>query len=305
MALIKCIECGHEVSDKATICPNCGCPVGKEHSTVVEKITEISGDKINTSKVTTKVLWCILALVLYLIIGYIFESLMLLREFNKRRAVEAITTSIVLYASLSFLLSSCAAKSYSRILTSFGIHFGIFLLCILMWKTASGITIVANILWIICCFFLIWESGTLFYTKNREQFWVKGALIGTWLFAFILSAISINNEAAKKFYGVRNPQYLIYNDDLVNRAENGDAIAQFELFWCYRYGNIGPAEDYGKALHWLLESASNGFAHAMYCLGLEYESEDVELAKKWLKKAADLGHEEAKDRLKWIEKEGG
>lgn len=27
MALIKCPECEHEVSDKATMCPNCGCPI--------------------------------------------------------------------------------------------------------------------------------------------------------------------------------------------------------------------------------------------------------------------------------------
>ncbi len=30
MALIKCKECGHEVSDKASACPNCGCPLEKE-----------------------------------------------------------------------------------------------------------------------------------------------------------------------------------------------------------------------------------------------------------------------------------
>ena len=27
MALIKCSECGRDVSDKATACPNCGAPV--------------------------------------------------------------------------------------------------------------------------------------------------------------------------------------------------------------------------------------------------------------------------------------
>lgn len=27
MALIKCTECGKEISDKATACPHCGCPV--------------------------------------------------------------------------------------------------------------------------------------------------------------------------------------------------------------------------------------------------------------------------------------
>lgn len=29
MALIKCSECGKEISDRAASCPNCGCPVQK------------------------------------------------------------------------------------------------------------------------------------------------------------------------------------------------------------------------------------------------------------------------------------
>ena len=29
MALIKCPECGKEISDKAISCPNCGCPIGE------------------------------------------------------------------------------------------------------------------------------------------------------------------------------------------------------------------------------------------------------------------------------------
>lgn len=35
MALIKCPECGKEISDKATYCPNCGCP-SKEFNTPKE-----------------------------------------------------------------------------------------------------------------------------------------------------------------------------------------------------------------------------------------------------------------------------
>lgn len=31
MSLIKCKECGHQVSDKAKVCPNCGCPLEKEN----------------------------------------------------------------------------------------------------------------------------------------------------------------------------------------------------------------------------------------------------------------------------------
>lgn len=30
MALIKCVECGKEISDRADNCPYCGCPVGAE-----------------------------------------------------------------------------------------------------------------------------------------------------------------------------------------------------------------------------------------------------------------------------------
>ena len=30
MALIKCVECGKEISDKAAFCPSCGCPIEME-----------------------------------------------------------------------------------------------------------------------------------------------------------------------------------------------------------------------------------------------------------------------------------
>ena len=30
MALIKCKECSHEMSDKAKVCPNCGCVTEKK-----------------------------------------------------------------------------------------------------------------------------------------------------------------------------------------------------------------------------------------------------------------------------------
>ena len=36
MALIKCIECGKEVSDRASCCPNCGCPIESAPNGVVK-----------------------------------------------------------------------------------------------------------------------------------------------------------------------------------------------------------------------------------------------------------------------------
>ena len=42
MAIIKCSECGKEISDKASMCPNCGCPVS-----VMESETK---DDVGTNK---------------------------------------------------------------------------------------------------------------------------------------------------------------------------------------------------------------------------------------------------------------
>ena len=42
MALIKCMECGKEVSDRAPVCPNCGCPINtNEASANVDRSQEV------------------------------------------------------------------------------------------------------------------------------------------------------------------------------------------------------------------------------------------------------------------------
>lgn len=46
MALIKCNECGKEISDKADKCPNCGCPVKKQPYTVTINDTVVDIDSI-------------------------------------------------------------------------------------------------------------------------------------------------------------------------------------------------------------------------------------------------------------------
>lgn len=38
MALIKCPECGKEISDRAASCPNCGCPVSEMTTSGIVKI---------------------------------------------------------------------------------------------------------------------------------------------------------------------------------------------------------------------------------------------------------------------------
>lgn len=43
MALIKCPDCGKQISDKAGACPNCGCPIANRSTTV--KIRCLSDDR--------------------------------------------------------------------------------------------------------------------------------------------------------------------------------------------------------------------------------------------------------------------
>lgn len=53
MALIKCDECGKEVSDKAATCPNCGAPIASKQNSNTQptiKITPVGSDSKNKTK---------------------------------------------------------------------------------------------------------------------------------------------------------------------------------------------------------------------------------------------------------------
>lgn len=50
MALIKCPECGKEISDKASTCPNCGCPIKEDVSNVDNSIKD--ADNINVNQIS-------------------------------------------------------------------------------------------------------------------------------------------------------------------------------------------------------------------------------------------------------------
>lgn len=67
MALTKCPECEKEISDKATICPNCGCPITKK-----EEQGEVDNE-IRTKKtgINKKVLIISIVAVVLVVIGLI------------------------------------------------------------------------------------------------------------------------------------------------------------------------------------------------------------------------------------------
>lgn len=63
MALIKCEDCGREISDKVKACPHCGCPL-EEHEEI--KVTHVL-DK--SKKISKKMIAMIMGILLIVIIG--------------------------------------------------------------------------------------------------------------------------------------------------------------------------------------------------------------------------------------------
>lgn len=89
MSLIKCSECGKEISDKATTCIHCGCPVDfqKNINTNIKEFEKLSKEEKNMLKDIMKkkgilykpidYILCFTGAV-FVIIGFIFFPLWLL-----------------------------------------------------------------------------------------------------------------------------------------------------------------------------------------------------------------------------------
>src|SRR5579864_4839753 len=86
-------------------------------------------------------------------------------------------------------------------------------------------------------------------------------------------------------------------DDLVKKADAGDAEAQFELGQAYEDGT-GMLQDDGLAAKWYRKSAGQGNAKAENSLGVLYRlgrgvPQDKEEAFRWYQKAAQQGQPDA------------
>lgn len=74
MALIKCPECGKEISDKASNCPNCGCPIETD-STIKESNSIVKESSINKQSFNIKkFVPIIIGVIVVAIIGIIFYN---------------------------------------------------------------------------------------------------------------------------------------------------------------------------------------------------------------------------------------
>ena len=87
MALIKCNECGHEVSDRASVCPNCGCPIDNV-GIIQEEIIDPEPKKRKGW------IWALIVVLLCLIGGggyYAYTHLFLLKANNDKEEIVELT----------------------------------------------------------------------------------------------------------------------------------------------------------------------------------------------------------------------
>ena len=83
----------------------------------------------------------------------------------------------------------------------------------------------------------------------------------------------------------------LFEKDIRNAAETGDAESQYALALLYEYGSETIARDSKKAAYWLEKSAQQKIAGACLYLGLKYENgngvdQDYPLAHCWYQCAA-------------------
>ena len=88
---------------------------------------------------------------------------------------------------------------------------------------------------------------------------------------------------------------VTYSPELLQKAKNGDAEAQFNLGWCYGTGT-GIQQDDKEAMKWYKKAAKQDYASAIRNVGLYYMNgggaieKDEKEGIKWIKKAIEKGN---------------
>ena len=116
------------------------------------------------------------------------------------------------------------------------------------------------------------------------------------LFVIILSLLFVPQIASTQVKNIKSVQ---------EKAEKGDAKAQYLLGWCYSKGDAGLTQDYYMATIWLEKSAQQGNEAAQVLLGWCYYygrgvQKDYSQAAYWYEQAAKQGNEEAVSMVKFI-----
>lgn len=91
------------------------------------------------------------------------------------------------------------------------------------------------------------------------------------------------------------------SEEILSRAEQGDARAQYTLGHNYQVG-IGVQKDIVEAHRWYVRAAENGHSEAQYKIGYFYEKgrsvgKDLDVALNWYRKAAEQANPRAQFKI--------
>ncbi len=93
-------------------------------------------------------------------------------------------------------------------------------------------------------------------------------------------------------YGEQSSAYLNY---VIEKAEQGDSEAQFQMGKCYEYGTNDLHEDYATAVQWYQKSADQGHAEAQNKIGTyHFRQKNYKEAMKYYGNAAAAGSANAR-----------
>ena len=96
MALIKCKECGHMISEKALACPKCGCSVEKGNNLLEDKRntnknSSAPSKSVGKKKSTSDILWIVIPLFLIIVTIAVFVTIVV-SEVSKSSDSDSSTT---------------------------------------------------------------------------------------------------------------------------------------------------------------------------------------------------------------------
>ena len=301
MALIKCTNCGHMVSDKGAKCPKCGTPIQKTEEAVkpIEKekkvIAEVESSKVETPKadkptnerpkddspitdssnIETNV-----------------HNKELLDEpqSSKKWKIVLLCSIVVIVAIIGayFLWNGKVMAAYekqdkpiySEELVKYAESGDAVAQCDLGVCYANGSGIAKDDYEAFKWFKLSAEQGYVSGMRNLGICYLKGL------------GVEKNEDEGIKLFNLS--------------AEQGDAEAQMCLGYCYAQG-VGVSQNIDEALKWLKLSAEKGNSEGMFYLGCLYKdgigvSQNRDEALRLWKDAAERGCENARQALAQLEK---
>ena len=130
---------------------------------------------------------------------------------------------------------------------------------------------------------------------------MKVKLLPPIIWAAAIDAGCPDGELEKGLVAYQQDNFRAAFDHFKNAAERGNVEAQYELGYCYYWGE-GVEENKIEAVKWYRKAAEQGNVHAQNDLGVCYANgegveEDKAEAVKWYRKAAEQGYSDAQDNL--------